>query len=194
MNPIKIILGLVPFALFTLLAGVLPVGWAALVGMLAAIVVLLADLRGGVKAVPVVAVIIMAAFAGIAFLGGHEIAVALGTFGRGLATLVLAGFILVTVPFAPFTAAYARETTPKEYWGSEKFVTLNRRISLAWGGTVLVMAVGHLLAEGINAAGVTMPIIDAALNWGLPIFAIITTVKYTKRTIGADTTTQPANA
>jgi hypothetical protein len=194
MNSVKIILGLVPFALFSLLAGSIPIGWAALAGMLAAIIVLLADLRGGVKAVPIVAVITMAAFAVLGLLGGHAIGLVLGTYGRGLATLVLAAFILITAGFAPFTATYAKETTPKQYWGSETFVRTNRRISIAWGGAVLVMAVGHLLAEGIAAAGITMPIIDAALNWGLPISAIIATVKYTKRTVGTDNAPQPRNA
>jgi hypothetical protein len=194
MNPVKIILGLIPFALFSLLAGVMPAGWAALIGSIAAIVVLAADIRTGIKAVPVVAAITLGAFAALAFLGGPDIASVLGSYGRGLATLVLAAFILITAGFAPFTAAYAKESTPKQYWGSEKFVSLNRRISLAWGGTVLVMAAGHLIASAISAAGVTAPVIMAALNWGLPILAIVMTVKYTGRTVTAQTAPQPANA
>ena len=193
MNPVKIILGLVPFALFALLAGIMPVGWAALIGVLAAIIVLALDLKGGVKAVPVVAVLTLGAFAAIAFLEPAGTATALGTYGRGLATLALAAYILITAGFAPFTAAYAKETTPKQYWGSPRFVSLNRRISLAWGGTVLVMAAGHLVAETLSANGLNAPIILAALNWVLPIVAIIQTVKYTKRTIGADATPQPVS-
>lgn len=193
MNPVKIILGLIPFALFALLAGTMPVGWAALIGLVAAVVIIATDLRGGVKAVPVVAAVTLGAFSALAFLGGPDVAHVLGTYGRGLATLVLAAYILITAGFAPFTASYAKETTPKQYWGSSTFVRLNRKISLAWGGTVLVMAVGHLIASAIAASGVTAPVIIAAFNWGLPVLAIVMTVKYTKRTVGDGTATQPAS-
>lgn len=190
MNPVKIILGLIPFALFSLLAANMPVGWAAIIGLLAAVIVAIIDIRTGVKAVPVVAVITMAAFAALAFLGGPTIVGVLGTYGRGLATLVLAAYILITVAFAPFTSAYARESTPKEYWGSAEFTAINRKISLAWGGTVLAMAIGHLIAESMSAAGIHVHLVNAALNWGLPIVAIIATVNYTRRVAGADTVPQ----
>ncbi|MES1212099.1 MAG: hypothetical protein ABUT11_00980 [Leifsonia sp.] len=181
MNPVKIILGLIPFALFSLLAETIPVGWAALVGLVAALVAVAIDIRTGLKAVPVVAVITMGAFAALAFVGEPAVAAVLGSYGRGLATLVLAAYILITSAFSPFTSAYAKESTPRQYWGSAEFVALNRRLSLAWGGTVLLMAAGHLVAEAIATAGVTVPLISAALNWGLPIFAIMKTVDYTKR-------------
>lgn len=41
--------------------------------------------------------------------------------------------------------------------GDFRFVALNRKISLAWGGTVLVMAVGHLVAAALVASGVSAP-------------------------------------
>ncbi len=191
MNPVKIILGLVPFALFSLLAARIPVGWAAAIGLLAAIAVVAADMRTGVKAVPLVAVLTMGAFAALAFLGGPTVESILAAYGRGLATLALATYILVTVSFAPFTIGYAKESTPKKYWESTEFMAINRRISLAWGGAVLVMAMGHLVAEGMSAAGVQMHLINAALNWGVPIFAILKTVNYTRSTAGVDPQSQP---
>jgi len=192
MNPAKIILGLVPFALFSLLATAIPTGWAALVGLAAAIVALLADLRGGVKAVPLVAVLTMGVFALLAFVADPGAAWLFGAYGRGLATLVLALYVLATATTAPFTAAYARETTPREYWGSPTFVDVNQRISLAWGVTLLVMAGGHLVADGIVASGASAPVVVAALNWALPIMAIVRTVKFSRSAAAGSATPQEA--
>jgi hypothetical protein len=194
MNPLKIILGLVPFALFSLLAMVIPTGWAALAGLAAGVIVLVTDLRGGVKAIPLVAVVAMAAFSLLAFVGGPDVAWMLGAYGRGLAILVLAVYALATAHAAPFTAAYARETTPQQYWTSPRFVQTNRSISLAWGGTLVLMAAGHLVADALVVAGVSAPVIIAALNWGLPILAIVKTVGYTKRVAAGSDAPQPATA
>lgn len=79
-------------------------------------------------------------------------AAVLTTFGRGLATLRLAAYMLITLRFVPFTAAYAKATTPAEYWGSPTFVSVNRRVSSAWGGAILAMAVGHLIADALCSA------------------------------------------
>ena len=185
MNPVKIILGLIPFALYALLSTVIPVGGAALAGAVAALVVALADIRRGVKAVPVVGVVVMGAFAILGFVASEQVQHLLADYGRGLATLVLAAFILVTAWFAPFTAAYARETVSKQFWGSARFVAVNRRLSLAWGLTVLVMAVGHLAASGLAVAGAAVPPLPFILNWGLPIVAIILTVRYTRQVAGS---------
>jgi hypothetical protein len=194
MNTIKIILGLVPFALFSLLAHELPVGWAALIGAATAIILLLSDLRHGVKLVPAAGILVLGAFAAIGFLAGPGAASVLADFGRGLATLVLALLILATAKVAPFTAAYARETVQKQYWTSDRFLSSNRRISLAWGLSILAMAASHLIAETLAVGGVDRPILDALLNWGVPIYAILTTVKYTKRISGDDSRPAPAAA
>jgi hypothetical protein len=184
MNPAKIILGLVPFAVFGLSATWVPLGWAGLLGLVAAITCLLLDLRAGVKALAVVGVVTMAAFAAVGFLVAPSVQDVIGDYGRGLATLVLGVYILVTAPFAPFSAGYARETVPREAWHSPRFVSLNRRISAAWGATVLGMAVCHLLASAIDGSGVHVPLVNVALNWGVPILAILATVRSTKALVG----------
>jgi hypothetical protein len=180
MNATKIIIGLVPFALFAILGNWIPIGWAAIVGMAAAIVAILVELRGGVKAVPVVGVIVLGVFAVLGFTASPAVQHVLVVYGRGLATLVLALYILVTVPFAPFTAQFAKASVPREAWKSPRFVSTNRRISLAWGLTVLLTALCHLLAGAI-ATGT--PIVAIVLNWGLPIAAILWTVRYTRTVI-----------
>jgi hypothetical protein len=53
----------------------------------------------------------------------------------------------------------------------------------------LVTAVCHLIAGGLAAVGAGAPIIVLGLNWAIPIFAILWTIKYTKRVAGAETPT-----
>jgi hypothetical protein len=189
MNPTKIIIGLIPFALFAILGNWIPIGWAALIGMAAAIVAILVEIRGGLKAVPVVGVIVLGVFAVLGFTASPEVQHVLSVYGRGIATIVLALYILITVPFAPFTAQFAKASVPREAWKSPRFVTTNRRISLAWGLTVLVTGFSHLLA---GAIATDARVLMLALNWGLPIAAILWTVKYTKTVVEAASTNTAA--
>jgi hypothetical protein len=188
-KPVKIILGLIPLALFALLAGLMPVGWAALIGVLAAVIAVIVELPGSVKAAPVVGIVVLGAFAWLGFTGDPFVQGLLEHYGRGLATLTLAIYMLVTAGFAPFTAQFARQSVPKQYWKSERFIQINRHLSLTWGGVVLVTAVCHLIAGAVGDAGANMPIIVLGLNWGIPVLAILWTVKYTKRVAGEATPT-----
>ena len=186
MNPAKIFVGLVPFALFAVLGSWIPIGAAALVGLVAAVVVVLADLHGGVKAVPALGVVVLGVIAALAFAGGPAVQEALTDYGRGLATVVLALYILVTSKVAPFTAQIARETVPRQYWHTERFVSVNRRVSRAWGLAVLLMGAGHLLAGALVSGGVDRPFLALALNWGVPVLVVLKTVAFTRRVVGDD--------
>jgi hypothetical protein len=67
---------------------------------------------------------------------------------------------------------------------------VNRRISAAWGGTVAVMAVGHLIAGALAAyaAESTGYLVarpgDLILNWIIPGLLVVATVRYTRRVVG----------
>ena len=50
----------------------------------------------------------------------------------------------------PFTEAYARETTPQEYWDTWEFHQTNMRISAAWGAAFVVGFVSLVLAATTN--------------------------------------------
>jgi hypothetical protein len=181
MNPSKIVLSFLPFAAFTVLANWVPVGWAALVGALAAIVVVLIDVRRGIKILPTVQFAVLAAFAVLGFLGGGFAQTLLHFYGRGLAALVLGVYILATAGFAPFTSQFAKTMVPRAQWASERFLRVNRHLSTAWGGTVLVTAVSHLIAGAMEAAHLTAPVFTLGLNWVVPILAILWTLKYSKK-------------
>ncbi len=51
----------------------------------------------------------------------------------------------------PFTESYVRETVPKEFWGSEEFREVNRRISLAWCIAFLIGSVALVIAANTDS-------------------------------------------
>ncbi|MFS0894633.1 hypothetical protein [Microbacterium sp. 179-I 3D3 NHS] len=185
MNPVKIVLALIPFLVFGFLSHLIVPGWAALISAALALIVTLTDLRGGLKIVPLAGTVILAVFAVVGFAATPDAYPALAAYSHGIATLVLAGVILVTAAFAPFTASYAKQSVPREYWTSPTFVATNRRISAAWGGAVAAMGAAHLAAGALMAAGDTAPVISALVNWGIPVVAIVLAYKYTQAAAAA---------
>jgi len=90
MNPVKLILGFVPFILFTVLTGWIPIGWAAA--------------AGGIKVLPLVQAVILLVIAVLGFAAGPATVAFLTVYGRGLASLALGLFIVATAARTPFTA------------------------------------------------------------------------------------------
>jgi hypothetical protein len=70
-----------------------------------------------------------------------------GRYGQAVAhgslTLIVFASILIN---RPFTEPYAREQVPKQYWGSEQFRALNRKISAVFGLAFLVGTASLLIA------------------------------------------------
>lgn len=133
MRPVTLVIGFVPLVLFTLLDGRIPVADAAAVGAVAAIVIVVVTCRGGVPVPPIVQAVTLSAISVIAFTSDTATQHFLASYGRGIASLALAAVMLITVPFAPFTATIARVGVPRELWRSPRFIALNRRISAARG-------------------------------------------------------------
>jgi hypothetical protein len=184
MNPIKIAVGFVPLVLFSVLAGFVPVGWAAAAGLVAALVVTAATARGGVKLLPVAQSVILLVVAVVGFLGDPATDAWLKLYGRGLASLALGAVIVATaVASMPFTAQFARAMVPTSEWHSPEFLTLNRRISLAWGYTVLALGVCHLVAAYLEVDQVH-PVIRLLVAWVVPILALLRVIAYTRKLAG----------
>lgn len=183
MNPGTLIIGFVPLVLFALLDGRIPVADAAAIGAAAALIIVVATARRGVAVLPLVQVITLAAMCAIAFAGGASVQTFLAGYGRGIASLVLAAFMLATAPFAPFTASIARAGVPREVRTSRRFIELNQRISAAWALAVLVLGLAHLAGAAI---GPSLPPFRALLiEWGPAVVAVICALRYTRRTVAA---------
>jgi hypothetical protein len=71
-------------------------------------------------------------------------------------TLVVFGSILAG---RPFTEAYARDTTPESVWNTDRFHSLNRRISTVWGLAFLIGTVSLIAAGSVDARQVLLRII-----------------------------------
>jgi hypothetical protein len=145
MNPIKLVIGFVPFVLFTVVDNLIPTGWAALVGLVAALAVIAVTARGGLKVLPVVQAVILLVIAVLGFVGGPAVDAFLTQYGRGVASLLLGLFIVATAATMPFTAQFARAAVPPAAWHSPEFLQVNRHLSLAWGYVVLIVGVCHIV-------------------------------------------------
>jgi hypothetical protein len=181
MNPLKLVTGFIPQIVFVVLVNWVPLGWAAAAGLAAAVVLIaVTATHGGVKILPVVQGVILAAFTVVGFTVGHHDATAFAPYARGVASLALGAFILATSFSFPFTAQFARGGVPQELWKSPQFLAVNRRLSLVWGLAVLAVGAGHLAAAYVGDGA---PVVRILLDWGIPVFAAYRAYAVTKRTI-----------
>jgi hypothetical protein len=179
MNPIKLVIGFVPFVLFTVLDNWIPVGWAALIGLVAALALIAVTARGGLKILPVVQAVILLVIAVLGFVGGPAVNAFLTQYGRGLTSLLLGLFIVATAATLPFTAQFARTEVPPAAWHSPEFLRVNRRLSLAWGCVVLLLGVCHIVGALLDANGAG-PLVRLLVDWVVPILAFVRVMAYTR--------------
>ncbi|GAA1855192.1 hypothetical protein GCM10009836_39040 [Pseudonocardia ailaonensis] len=201
MSTKQILLGFLPWIAFSLIAtrvGPGAAGMAALLALVLAAVLVGRTVarRESVKLIEVTGLATFAVIGAWAVVAPSSDAF-LANYGRGLAALVLAVVIALSLAATPFTEQYARESVPRQYWDSPQFHAVNRRISAAWAGAVAAMGVGHLIS-GVIASTTTeyggylaaRPA-DLILNWLVPGALILLTVRYTRRVVG-ETESAPA--
>jgi len=184
MNPVKLVLGFVPFIVFTVLSGWVPVGWAAAAGLVAALAVVAVTAGGGIKVLPLVQAGVLLVIAVLGFAAGPATVAFLTVYGRGLASLALGSFIVATAARTPFTAQFARAAVPESAWHTPGFLRVNRRISLAWGYVVLVLGACHLVGAFL-AVQHAHPLLRLLVDWGVPVLAFLRVTAYTRRTAAA---------
>lgn len=196
MNAKSMLLGLAPWALFSILTeriGAGAVGIAALIACAGSLILAIygAKGKGGIKIIDAAGVVTFGIIAALGFLGSNGLNEALGDFGRSGATFVLAAVMAISVVTVPFTEQYARDTVDPQYWSSPIFRAKNKTISAIWAGVVFAMALCHLVAGALTAAT------DVSgnhpgnilLNWVVPIALIVWAVKRTQ-SIAGDKATQ----
>jgi hypothetical protein len=75
---------------------------------------------------------------------------------------------------APFTLAYARETTPREYWKSPLFLRINYVITGVWSAAFLLTAIVGYLGDGpLHQPG------NLWTDWIIPIGLVVLALKFT---------------
>lgn len=118
----------------------------------------------------------------VGFVGGPDVDAWLYDWAVPGVGLFLGAFILALVPFAPFTERFARESTPKAYWGSPTFNKINRVLSAAWGAAIAIMGLCSLLVAALNLYSddfATPATGELLLNWVIPIVVIVAMIKFT---------------
>ena len=188
MNAKKLIIGMAPWFLFTVLVhrlGVDGVAFAAVASCLTAAAMAAFELSRGrsVKILDCAGIATFGLMAVLAYGGGPAVESALVGFGRGGSTLVLAAVMAVSAVTVPFTEQYARESVDPRYWGSPVFRAKNKAISLVWAGAVATMGIGHVLAGLLGAQ--TGPV-NLVLNWALPVAMFLLAVNQTKAIVARD--------
>lgn len=182
MKIVRMVVGFVPFLLFTVLGYWVPVGWAAVLGLVTAVVLVVITANGGIKILPTVQAAILLLYALLGFLGGPATASFLIHYGRGTASLLLGLIIVGTAWSMPFTAQFARSAVPEQVWHTPEFLRVNTRISVAWGLAVVVVGLCHL-AGSLPAVQGSGRALELLVHWAVPILAFVWALGVTKRAI-----------
>jgi hypothetical protein len=127
-------IALVPWVAFTLLAQHSTLKLASVAALVLAIGIMIRSIvTTGVKVLEVGAVLAFTGFTVVAFGADHAAGVWMARYSRAIAAALLALIAFGSLLFTPFTEQYARESVPREHWGSPTFKQINRRITLMWG-------------------------------------------------------------
>ncbi|MFC5139902.1 hypothetical protein ACFPK1_16805 [Actinomycetospora rhizophila] len=187
MSSLKTLSGFVPWIVFTLTAsrlGAGAVGVACLLALVVAVGLIAREMIKGEspKLLEVSAAVVFLALGIVAFAVPGVDAFLAG-YGRALAAAALAAIIFATLPVMPFTEQYARESVPREFWHTERFRSINRRISAVWGAVIVGMAVSHAVAGTFDApgAGAGFRPTDLVFNWVVPGLLIWAAIAFTER-------------
>ena len=186
MNKLGFVLGFVPWIVFSLVAQRLDangVAWSATIAVVMTVVALVAARRKhGPTFLSLASLVLFGAIAVVGFVGGPGVDRWLFEWGRPLVGVVLGLLVLATAPVRPFTAEYARQSVPREYWGSPTFRRINSVISAAWGVAILVIGLAGVAVAALGANAVDASRshgLDLLLNWVVPIAAIWAAIRFT---------------
>ncbi|GEL22391.1 hypothetical protein PSU4_13450 [Pseudonocardia sulfidoxydans NBRC 16205] len=187
LSALSLVGAFLPWIAFTVVAQRLAadgVAWSALIAVAMTVVALLWDRARNIPMqLNIYSGVLFATMAVAGFVGGREVDQWLFEWGRPLVGVVLGLLILATVGVRPFTAEYAKKDLPREAWTSPVFVKINRVLSAAWGAAIVVIGLSGVVVAALEGqpTGTDSPyLLDLALNWVVPIVALVWAVHFTK--------------
>jgi hypothetical protein len=182
MKPLPLILSFLPLIAFSLLTRVLPsgdFGVVALVAALCAVAAMAVNRTWPPKILNITSLVLFTVLAVVGFTGSAGTDRWLATWAGSGVAVVVGLVILALLPVMPFTEQFARESTPKAYWGSPTFKKINRVLSAGWGGSILAAGVCRVAAAALRQhGGGRFP--DLLLGTILPIVIFTYMLKFTK--------------
>lgn len=186
LNPLSIFVGFVPWIVFTLVAQRLAadgVAWSALLAAVMSLVFVIYGRRtSSPTQIEMYSLVLFTVIAVVGFIGDHRVDQWLYEWGRPLVGVVLGLAVLATSSIRPFTAEYAKKSTPREYWDSPLFRRINLVLSAAWGVAITLMGAAAVLVTALDAhaTGTDSPyLLDFFLNWAVPIGLIVWMIHFT---------------
>ncbi|MET9902304.1 hypothetical protein [Streptomyces sp. NPDC006446] len=164
-----------PWIIFDIVASPSTWKYAALAALVASVVLNLGDIRRGrLKILEVTGIVFFAVLSVLALAVDRHDLIWLETYAQPLANGVIAVVALVSLAFDPFTAQYARETTPREYWDSPVFRHINVVLTAVWSAVFVVIAVLGVVAVQTEGS-------SDWLNWVIPVALLVLAVRFTER-------------
>lgn len=186
LNPLAIFAGFIPWIVFSLVAQRLAadgVAWSALLSAVISLAFVVHGRRvGSPTQIDIYSLVLFTVIAAVGFVGDHRVDLWLYEWGRPLVGVVLGLTLLATSPARPFTAEYAKRSTPREYWDSPLFRRINLVLSATWGVAIVVMGAAAVLVTALDAhaEGTDSPyLLDLFLNWVVPIGLIAWMIHFT---------------
>jgi hypothetical protein len=177
----KIYLAFIPWVLFALVAHHSTLKAAAVAAVAASVAIAAPSLLDGrPKLLEIGAIITFAGFTIVAFSADPSTTHWLERYARAIAAGLLALIAFSTLSFLPFTAQYARESVPRQFWSSPQFVRINRRLTLMWALVFMAMVPSHLVAAALDTQTGNL-----IFNWALPVLLIVWAAKRTAAMSGA---------
>ena len=139
--------GLAPWIAMSLLSG--PGRFEESVSIALGLSILFIYLRlrrgGSLKPIEVFEVVYFGSLAMIGLVASDDLTRWLEKWSGEMSSLALAAFTFGSLLVGnPFTLPYAKETTPREYWDSPIFLSINRVITLVWALAFTVAAAAGL--------------------------------------------------
>ena len=170
-----------PWVLFTLITQHDTLRAAALAALAAAVAIAVPSLSAGrPKLLELGAILAFVGFTVVAFTADPSTSAWVARYARAIAATVLALIAFGSLLVTPFTEQYARESVPRQYWGSARFKEINRRLTLMWAWVFVAMIPSHLIAGAIDTRRA-----NSIFNWVVPVVLVVWAAKRT--TAASDT-------
>lgn len=170
----SVFLSFAPWIIFGVVASPSTWEYAALAALVAAVLLSGKDILGRrYNLLDMVGIVFFAVLCVLALALDRSQLLWVETYAQVLSNAVVALVAFGSLLFDPFTAQYARRSTPREYWGSPVFRHINMALTTAWGVVFALMTVSTWLA-------IRMPGGDDWFNWVIPVVLLVWAVRFTQ--------------
>jgi hypothetical protein len=168
--------GYIPWIVFWVVASPQTWEWAVLAAFVSAVVIAIPERREvGLKLMDYANILVFGIFTLCAIFLDRADLDWLEEYSMTLSTFLLAAIVLGSLAVDPFTAQYARDDVPKEYWDTPNFVHINRVLTAVWGLAFVLMGILSLIGERSDSSDT-----NAIFQWVIPIAILLLAFKFTK--------------